>query len=198
MKMVEKIIVREIPVSPGVMFWNYWDVEHVPYVHKSFDFGAGSGCRLLYESKHCHISYLPTKLPIFSFVKSSALNVVIQHDANTIKIIYMGFFSIPSESTVTMTEIHKDLCTVRIHARFFLTGWRVLLAPFIDWMSDKWAWQIWNEDLPLRLRRQKVLRWGFQDFVGLPDRVADRHFSGEITNRSPLPRSKTVEIASWL
>ena len=57
-------------------------------------------------------------------------------------------------------------------------------------MIPKWNNKIWNEDLLVKLRRQKILKYNFKDFSGLPDRIVDRNFEGEIKLFVPIPRPK--------
>ena len=37
---------------------------------------------------------------------------------------------------------------------------------------------------------KKVLRYNFKDFFGLPDKLEDRNFEGEIELSLPIPRPK--------
>ena len=57
-------------------------------------------------------------------------------------------------------------------------------------MVPKWNHQTWEEDLPLKMRRQKVKRLGFKDFKGLPEKTKDRKFQGEIEFKLPITRLK--------
>ena len=78
--------------------------------------------------------------------------------------------------------------------KFILKGWCQLLAPFLPKMIDKWNLQVWLEDLPLKIRRQKVVRWGFKDFIGLPEKVQDRRFEENIPFELPIKRHKQSPV----
>ena len=51
----------------------------------------------------------------------------------------------------------------RLKAPFFFK----LLAPLWKRITDRWFINTWDEDAPMRLRRQKVWNLGFRDFVGI-------------------------------
>ena len=48
----------------------------------------------------------------------------------------------------------------------------------MPWLIRRWNEKVWQEDLPLKLRRQKVMRNGFVDFSGLPEKIIDRKREG--------------------
>lgn len=138
---------------------------------------------------------LSYRLPLFRFVISHSLNIMIQRSAEVIKAINIGLFGVPILTTIRVTEDRRDHSVIHIRYRFFLLGWRVILTPFIERMVPRWNERVWQEDLPLKVRRQKVLRLGFQDFYGLPERVEDRVNEGELTFvRLPLSRLKEVNV----
>src|SRR5690606_20599371 len=85
-------------------------------------------------------------------------------------------------------EDRADHCVFTMNYKFVFRGWRKLLAPLLRRLIARWNAQVWEEDLPLKLRRQKMLRHGFRDFVGLPERIGDRRHDGPIEFRLPLPR----------
>ena len=63
-----------------------------------------------------------------------------------------------------------EACTVTLENRMsiplpkFVVNW---LQPIWQRFSTKWFIATWEEDLPMRLRRWKVLKLGFRDFVGI-------------------------------
>lgn len=186
MTILEREFYKEIDVSIGVVKWNYWDGEHLTVVHKNY-----TDCKSLYEKPGLLVSLVTYKLPIFSFLRSNAMSTAIHETKDDREIIYnfnVGLFGIPSVTTITLREKGPNACHITMNYKFFLRGWRLLLKPLMNRMMASWNEQVWVEDLPLKYRRHKVLRHGFQDFVGMPASVRDRQFSGDITCDLPIRR----------
>ena len=57
-----------------------------------------------------------------------------------------------------------------------------------EWLPFGSPNRTWNEDLPLKLRRQKVKRMNFKDFKGLPNKIINRKFTGPISFKLPIKR----------
>lgn len=183
-RIVERTFVREVDCSAAVVWWNHWDHEHVTVAHEAGWVGGG----LLYEDEKYAIAIVTIRVPVFSFLTSQALNINIRHDDETMYTIHLGLFGVPS---VTRIRIHEDRPDHVVHTttyKFLLRGWRRLLAPLLPHLMRTWNERTWREDLPLKLRRQKVLRLGFRDFVGLPDRIEDRVNDGPLRCRLPIAR----------
>jgi len=190
MNVIEQTFTREVDAGRAAVLWNYWDHEHLVVVHKNY-----TDARIIYENDTIAALLLTFRLPVFSFLKSQSLNVMIQHGPNVLKAVNTGLFGVPVLTTVRITEDRPDHCHIVINYRVFLLGWRALLTPLIRRMIPVWNERVWQEDLPLKVRRQKMLRLGFRDFYGLPERVADRAFTGEIPfEKLPLSRLKEVNV----
>lgn len=189
MKIVESEFTRQVDCSASVVFWNYWDHEHLCVVHNNY-----TEARVLYEDTKTVLFLLTYKLPVFSFLRSNSLNVMVQHDANTIKCFNVGLFGIPACTTITVKETTKDHCDITMNYKFVLKGWTTLLAPAFPRLSKIWNEQVWVEDLPLKARRQKVLRMGFKDFVGLPTNIEERFYNGDIPFKLPQMRHKKSPV----
>src|SRR5687768_5931007 len=164
MKVLEQRYIREVGASSAAVTWNYWDHEHLVVVHKNY-----TDAKILYEDEHMAALLLTYRLPVFSFLKSRSLNVMVQQRPNVIKAMNVGILGIPVVTTVHIDEDRPDHCIIHIKYRFFLQGWRVFLEPLLRRMIPKWNQTVWQEDLPLKLRRHKMLRLGFRDFYGLPE-----------------------------
>lgn len=183
MKIIEKQFTREIAASRAVVLWNYWDHEHLIVVHNNY-----TSAKIIYEDEKIAVYLLTFKLPVFSFLRSKSLNVMIQKDPNTIKVYNVGLFGLPSATTITVEGITKDRSKITMNYKFVLTGWKHILAFFLPGMIAKWNQQVWDEDLPLKMRRQKVLRNGFKDFTGLPKNVSERIFEDDLELVLPIVR----------
>ncbi|GEM_PF-2261600 len=183
---------REVDAAAAV-WWNYWDHEHLIVVHKGY-----TDAKILYENDTMGALLLTYKLPIFSWLKSQSLNIIIKHDEKVIKAINVGLLGIPIMTTVTVTEDRPDHCVLDISHKFFLLGWKQLLKPLLTIMAPKWNERVWEEDLPLKVRRTKVMRLGFKDFYGLPARMEDRHREGKLEFiRIPLSKLRQVSVNAW-
>jgi len=190
MTIVEREIVREADCSAAVGWWNQWDHEHVTVAHE----GGWVAGHLLYEDEKYAVGLVTIRVPIFSFIKSQALNINIKHDAETMFTINLGLFGIPSITRITIVEDRRDHIIHTTNYKFLLRGWRRILALVLPRLIDHWTESRWQEDLELKMRRQQVLRLGFRDFVGLPDAVEDRCYEGDLTTKLPIPRLGTSPI----
>jgi hypothetical protein len=184
MKIVRREVVRELDVSAAVGWWNHWDHEHSMVVHGE----SWLDGHMLYEDEKTAMAFVTIRVPVFSFLRSTAMNVNLKYDADTMYTLHLGLFGIPSITKIAIREDRSDHIVHRTTYTFFLRGWRRLLAPVLPAMIRRWNERVWREDLPLKLRRQKMLRHGFRDFVGLPDRIADRRYDGPLGCTLPVPR----------
>ena len=53
-----------------------------------------------------------------------------------------------------------------------------------------WNEKVWLEDLPVKLRRQKVLDMNFKDFTGLPNNIEEREIKSNYKLKLPISRPK--------
>lgn len=185
--------VREVDAAAAAVWWNYWDHEHLVVVHKNY-----TDAKILYENDKMGALLLTYKLPIFSWMKSQSLNIIIKHTDEVIKAINVGIFGVPVVTTVTIVETRLDHCRIEISHKFFLMGWKQILKPLLEVMAPRWNERVWQEDLPLKLRRSKVMRLGFKDFYGLPAKWEDRHQEGKLKFvRIPLSKLREVSVNAW-
>ena len=74
--------------------------------------------------------------------------------------------------------------------KFYLNGWKIILKPILKMLIPVWNKKVWVEDLPVKLRRQKVLQMGFKDFHGLPDDIEQRKGHEIKKVKLPIPRPR--------
>ena len=163
--------------------WNYFDAEHVGVIH-------GSGYeddKILHDDDRMRVDLLVVRPPVFRFLKTFSWAIHQKHAENAFS-NYTTMFGVPVLTTLSITEPEPEKIVSRSRYVFFLTGWRVLLAPVLKWLMPIWADKIWTEDLPLKLRRHRALKSGFKDFNGLPDRISDRYASGPMKVPNRVPR----------
>ena len=110
---------------------------------------------------------------------------MVQEDENTLY-TYAVQMGIVSKTTIKIEEIKKDYCHFTMNYKFELNGWRAILRPLLKKLIPIWNERVWDEDLPLKIRRQKVLRNNFKDFYGLPKKIQDRDYN-EVIEDIKLP-----------
>ena len=185
MKILSRTFKRKVNSSLNVCLWNHWDCDHINYVHKGFY----TESEIFYEDDRFVLIFHSLKVPLIPFLKINTIDVTVLKDKNTV--CTYGFqFGIPSLSTAKYKEIAKDKCLVEVNYKFKFTGLNILFYPLIKYLIPRWNERTWNEDLPLKLRRQKVIRMNFKDFRGLPKKIKERKFLGPIDFKLPITRLK--------
>ena len=185
MKILSSTFKRKVNCSASVCLWNHWDGDHINYTHK----GIYTQSEIFYEDDRVILFFHSLKVPLIPFLKVSTIDMTVLKDKNTV--CTYGFqFGIPSLSTAKYKDIAKDKCLVEVNYKFKFTGLKILLYPLIKYLIPRWNERTWDEDLPLKLRRQKVKRMNFKDYRGLPNKIKDRKFSGPIDFKLPISRLK--------
>ena len=180
---LEVEIQKNINCSKEVAFWNYWDHEHLDVVHSGY-----TKSDILYDKNNFMFRTDKVKIP-FTFFKLLTPIFMVQHDENTLY-TYAVQLGIISKTTITINSITETSCRVIMNYKFYLNGWRKILKPFLKIMIAKWNEKVWQEDLPIKLRRQKVKDMNFKDFRGLPKKISQRIKKKEnnISLKLPIPR----------
>ena len=78
----------------------------------------------------------------------------------------------------------------RFRLRKQLMRYLAIVKPFLKIMIPKWNEKVWLEDLPIKIRRQKVLNMNFKDFKGLPEKINEREKIKDenYSFKLPIPR----------
>ena len=182
MKILDITVNRKVNCSLNICQWNQWDHDHLNYTHKGY-----LESQVFYEDDRVSLSSHRLKIPLMPFIGINTIEMTALKDKNTV-ITYAFQFGIESLSTSIYKEIAKDKCAVKVNYKFKLTGLKILLYPILKILIPIWNNRAWNEDLPLKERRQKIKRMNFKDFVGLPKKVKDRKFDGIIDFELPIKR----------
>jgi len=180
---LEVEIKKEIKCSKEVALWNYWDHEHLDVIHDGY-----KDSNILYDKNNFmfRIDNIKVFIPFLKFLTPIFM---VQHDENTI-INFAVQMGVISKTTITTKTLSKSSCQITMNYKFYLNGWRKILRPILKIMIPKWNEKVWLEDLPVKLRRQKVLEMNFKDFKGLPKKISER-LKGKDDNISfklPIPR----------
>ena len=128
-------------------------------------------------------------------------------DEYTFKDCQTTLFGNPSFTTIKYHEKGQGQLRRRYDIQAYSQGVPKMVGPIMCRMMATWNERVWLEDLSLKLRRHKVLRWGFRDFVGFPDSVDDqqdvtwmhmRRWLPNLTRSRPVPSGTGTETESTL
>lgn len=153
-------ISRIVNVSKYVALWNTWDHEHLPYVHNQF--GKST---IIHEDSNSVFIKTKMKIPFLPFFINS-LHTLTNLDNNDVLVIdtlplgiivklKMQYIALKPKKTKLINYYEMDLPFI-----FYP------FKNFIIKMITKWNRVNWMEDLPLKMRRQLALDYGFKDFFG--------------------------------
>ena len=146
-----------------LLLWNYWDHEHVVGTH----FEYYKKVEINHEDeKNCH-SDRWAKLPYLPFyIKSTDICTLVNE--NKMEVLHTTLFNlIKCKQIFDFEEKNENECKVTrtdyLEVPFFLK----FLQPIFDKLMKKWFVDVWEEDMPMRERRLRVWKLGFQDFRGI-------------------------------
>ena len=152
---------RGVPCSADVLLWNYWDGEHLLPVHGGYTYA-----KLLYQGQNFSLCLFGTKpplvplsIPTFAFVVQSEKYV---------QMTYAIQLFIISKTTIRITPITHSTCSVKVDYSMACPRWIPFASIILRRLIPMWFERVYKEDMPLRLRRQRVLEAGFIDYVGMP------------------------------
>jgi hypothetical protein len=177
-------IYKEVNCSKEVAFWNYWDHEHLDIVHEGYHKSD-----IFYDKNNYLFRIDLIKIPIIPFLKFVTPIFAVQHNENQL-ITYAVQMGVISKTTITINAINASKCSIEMNYKFYLNGWRKILRFLLKKLVPIWNEKVWQEDLPVKLRRQKILDLGFKDFVGLPKEINERKKNQDYKLKLPIPRPK--------
>jgi hypothetical protein len=184
-EILEVNIKKIIECSKEVAFWNYWDHEHLDVIHEGY-----KKSDILYDSNNYLFRVDLIKIPFIPFLKFMTPIFMVQHDEDTL-FAYAIQFGVISKTTITIKTLEISKCEINMNYKFYLNGWRRILRPLLKKMIPIWNEKVWQEDYPVKIRRQKILNMNFKDFIGLPERIEDRiNNNRKIEFKLPIPRPK--------
>ena len=181
---LEKTIERNIKVSKAVVWWNYFDHEHLDVIHAGY-----KEAHVLFEKENYFVNIYKVKIPFVPFFCFKFPVFGFMEDEDTY-VNYSFQFGIDSKLTVSVNEIKKDYCKIKMNYKFNLVGLRVIFYPLLKLMVSRWNEKVWMEDMPVKTRRQMVLRMGFKDFYGLPDKIEERFYEDTLKLNLPIKRPR--------
>lgn len=183
-KVLEIEIKKNIECSADIAWWNYWDHEHLDVIHDGY-----KKSDIMYDKSNYLFRIDSIKVPLIPFLSFKTPIFMVQHDRNTLYTFAIQF-GVSSKTTIKIFSLTDRSCEITMNYKFYFEGWKFILKPLIKYLIPKWNEKVWMEDLPVKLRRQKVLDLNFKDFVGLPNNIEDRFTKNIYDLKLPIPRPK--------
>ena len=152
---------QHISCSADVLLWNYLDDEHLIPIH-----GGYKSAYNLYKGRHFNLNLLLTQPPLLPFAIPT-LTLEIHHSKYTLYTYAIQIFLV-SKTEVFITPKEDNSSDVSVIYKFMVPNFIPGIRKLLTYLSSKWFHVVLSEDLPLRLRRQRVLEAGFLDYVGMP------------------------------
>jgi hypothetical protein len=153
-------IERTINVSKEVCLWNTWDHEHLYFVHKQF-----KNAKILIENQKSVVIETRLKVPFIPF-EFSCLHSLFEAEDRNVVVIDTLPFGAWVKLEMNYREIGNKQTRLENNYRIYLPFYMAPLLPFLKSLIIKWNNINWEEDLPLKKRRQMALDLGFRDFRG--------------------------------
>lgn len=186
-----KIIEHEkeyvLDVTAEVGLWNVWDFEHDISTHDYVD------SKIIYEDPNSTVLLQKALVPIFKFLKSNMFITVIKVDEETTKSFGVGLLGILTVATIKVIPLEVEKTQFIMNYKIVLRGWQKVLSPLLSFLIKRWTEKSWREDLPLKFRRNEILKKNFKDFSGIQGADYKRG-----SFKLPLAKHKNAEIIKYL
>lgn len=184
MRLLKVVCENIVDCIPEVVKWNSWDSEHLISIHAAY-----SNPRLMYMRPGFGLFIDSINIPIFNFkIKTMVFTA---QDTEDCQVSYCLTPFFLSKNSINVIPLEEKKTLVKVTYEFEANLLVSLAFPLIKKMIIKWNKQVWMEDLPLKLRRQKALEYGFVDFSGIPDKIENRKDKSlTYKTRIPVPKPK--------
>ena len=177
-----------------LLIWNYWDHEHIVGTH----FEHYKKVKIIYEDDiSCH-SDRWAKLPYLPFYIKSTDKCKLLNN-NKMEVLHTTLFNlIKCKQIFEFEENELNECTVTRYDYLEVFSFLKFLQPLFDKLMKKWFIDVWEEDMPMRERRFKVWKLGFQDFKGInyinnPEIKKEYNSNREYELKLPIPKITQVK-----
>ena len=160
---LESVSIADTKLPKDLIIWNYWDHEHIVGTH----FKHYKKVNILFEDEKVCFSERWAKLPFIPFyLKTTDLCVMVNE--NQMDVFHYALFNIIfCKQTFKFQENIKGHCKVTKHDYLQVPKFMKFLQPIFNKIMKKWFVKVWEEDMPMRDRRLKVWKLGFEDFKGI-------------------------------
>lgn len=186
MKYMSVVCSNIVDAVPEVVKWNSWDGEHLRTVHNAY-----ADPILLMTRQQDGLFIDRFKIPFLGFRLKTMVFTTQWDESNQVSFVLTPFFL--AKNTINVSKVEDKKTLVRVTYEFSGNFVQSLLFPIFRKMIQKWNKVVWEEDLPLKLRRQKALEYGFIDFQGLPSESSLR-FDKSMSYKCEIPVTRTKGI----
>ena len=146
-----------------LIIWNYWDHEHIVGTH----FQHYKKVNILFEDEKVCFSERWAKLPFIPFYLKTT-DLCVMTNENQMDVFHYAFFNvIYCKQTFKFEENTHGHCKVTRYDYIQVPRFMKFLQPIFKKIMQKWFVKVWEEDMPMRNRRLKVWKLGFEDFKGI-------------------------------
>ena len=180
-KILDITIKKKVNCSKDVAWWNYWDHEHLDVVHNNY-----TKSDIMYDSNNFLFRVDKIKVPLFPFLSFRTPIFMVQHDKDTL-MTYSIMWGIINLTKIKIKEIEKNVSEISMNYIWHLEGFKVFLYPILKKLIPIWNEKVFIEDLPIKIRRQKVTELNFKDFKGMPSNLSERK-NGKYIFKLPIKR----------
>jgi len=155
-------IEQEMDCPKEIVIWNYFDHEHVVGTHyKSYD-----TIRIRAEKDNWCLAERSFKLPYIPFIVVSR-NFSYLESEYCMKSFHIGKTGLMLVQDFQFKDLGPDRCLVTLESRLEVPGIFKILESLFAKFTIRWFYATWDEDHPMRLRRWKVWKLGFKNFIGI-------------------------------
>lgn len=184
---------QEMDCPKDVVIWNYYDHEHLLGTHYKYYLEA----RILAEKKDWALLYRKMKMPFLPFSNST---LALQYmDGDVMKVFHRDIMGFLLEMEVHFFDLPNDRSSIKVIYKIACHPFFKLFEKYFQKVFTAWYEGTWREDEPMRLRRWRVHKLGFQDFVGL-DYVNKKQPQPQLSKRpyvfeAPVPSNARIKTA---
>ena len=181
----------------NLIIWNYWDHEHIVGTH----FKHYKKVNILFEDEKMCFSERWAKLPFIPFYLKTT-DLCVMTNENQMDVFHYAFFNmIYCKQTFKFEENSKGHCKVTKYDYLQVPKFMGFLQPLFNKIMQKWFVNVWEEDMPMRKRRLKVWKLGFEDFKGIdyinnPTIIKKNNFNRDYQVKLPIPKITHIKNKS--
>ena len=194
---LESVSSADTKFPKDLIIWNYWDHEHIVGTH----FQYYKKVNILFEDEKVCFSERWAKLPFIPFYLKTT-DLCVMTNKNQMDVFHYAFFNlIYCKQTFKFEEDINNHCKVTRYDYLQVPNFMKFLQPIFKKIMKKWFVKVWEEDMPMRNRRLKVWKLGFEDFKGInyinnPQEIKNMHLKSTYKVKLPIPKITHIKNKS--